>query len=72
MKAKINRLELDGKVEILNDSAQVDWKFLHVTDQDGTIIEIDKAIVVQLFQHLVATKDKRVDVSGWTLNGESK
>lgn len=72
MKAKINRLELDGKVEILNDSAQVDWKFLHVTDQDGTIIEIDKAIVVQLFQHLVDTKDKRVDVSGWTLNGESK
>lgn len=72
MKPKLYRVELTGNVQILKDAEQVDWKFLHITDEDGTIIEIDKAIVVKLFEHLVATQDKRVDVSGWTFVGEDK
>lgn len=68
MKAFIKTIEINGKVEILKDSEGVNWRFLFVTDSDGTTIEIDKTIVVQMFQHLVDTKDKRVDVSGWTFN----
>jgi len=72
MKLKAQRVELMGNVQILEDSEQVNWKFLHITDEDGTVIEIDKAVVVKLFEHLVATQDKRVDVSGWTFTGEPK
>ena len=64
MKAKIHRIEITGTVDILKDSEGPRWRFLHVTDEDGTVIEIDKTIVFQLFQHLVDTKDPRLETQG--------
>ena len=64
MIAKITRLELKGEVEILKDREQVNWRFLHITDENGTIIEINKHLVCKLYQHMLDTKDPWVESYG--------
>ena len=61
MYAHITRVEIKGEIAILKDAEMKNWSWLSFKN-DGVNIEISKDIVLQLYQEMVDSGDRRIEV----------